>query len=114
MVAATLWLYLYLFFVVARFKHLEINCHRCDRLQRIVKLPCNVGWFPFTCRSPLDNTMYRLPIIARASTGQLTKKCLTRFYAKDIKFGGDARRAMLEGVNVLADAVAVTMGPKVS
>lgn len=39
---------------------------------------------------------------------------LQRSYAKDIKFGGDARAMMLQGVNILADAVAVTMGPKVS
>ena len=32
--------------------------------------------------------------------------------AKDVKFGTDARNLMLEGVNVLADAVKVTLGPK--
>merc|ERR1712112_294895 len=32
--------------------------------------------------------------------------------AKDVRFGGEARADMLKGVNVLADAVAVTMGPK--
>ncbi|MFD1929608.1 chaperonin GroEL [Sporosarcina siberiensis] len=32
--------------------------------------------------------------------------------AKDIKFNEDARGAMLRGVNVLADAVKVTLGPK--
>lgn len=32
--------------------------------------------------------------------------------AKDIKFGADVRSQMLTGVDVLADAVAVTMGPK--
>ena len=32
--------------------------------------------------------------------------------AKDIKFSEDARRAMLSGVNQLADAVKVTLGPK--
>ncbi len=32
--------------------------------------------------------------------------------AKDVKFGNDARVQMLEGVNVLADAVKVTLGPK--
>jgi hypothetical protein len=32
---------------------------------------------------------------------------------QDIKFGADARTAMLIGVDTLADAVAVTMGPKV-
>ncbi|TQS75230.1 chaperonin GroEL [Ornithinibacillus gellani] len=32
--------------------------------------------------------------------------------AKDIKFSEDARRAMLRGVDVLADAVKVTLGPK--
>lgn len=32
--------------------------------------------------------------------------------AKDIKFGEDARRAMLRGVDALANAVKVTLGPK--
>ena len=32
--------------------------------------------------------------------------------AKDVKFGNDARIKMLEGVNVLANAVKVTLGPK--
>ena len=30
---------------------------------------------------------------------------------KDIHFGTEARNKMLKGVNVLADAVAVTLGP---
>ncbi len=38
---------------------------------------------------------------------------MTRTYAKDLKFGADARQKMLTGVDMLADAVAVTMGPKV-
>ena len=29
--------------------------------------------------------------------------------AKDVKFGGDARQKMLEGINVLAEAVKVTL-----
>ena len=32
--------------------------------------------------------------------------------AKDIKFGEDARKSLLNGVNKLADTVRVTMGPK--
>lgn len=32
--------------------------------------------------------------------------------AKDIKFGSDARNLMLDGVNLLANAVKVTLGPK--
>ena len=32
--------------------------------------------------------------------------------AKDVKFGVDARTRMLEGVDVLANAVKVTLGPK--
>jgi len=35
-----------------------------------------------------------------------------RSYAKDVKFGDEARAKMLKGVDVLADAVAVTLGPK--
>src|SRR5687768_12426413 len=32
--------------------------------------------------------------------------------AKDVRFGDDARQRMLHGVNVLANAVKVTLGPK--
>ncbi len=32
--------------------------------------------------------------------------------AKDVKFGSDARSLMLDGVNILANAVKVTLGPK--
>ena len=32
--------------------------------------------------------------------------------AKDVKFGTEARNRMLDGVNTLADAVKVTLGPK--
>src|SRR3981189_1879059 len=32
--------------------------------------------------------------------------------AKDVKFGADARERMLRGVDILADAVKVTLGPK--
>ncbi len=32
--------------------------------------------------------------------------------AKDVKFGADARERMLRGVDILADAVQVTLGPK--
>src|SRR5260370_1138499 len=32
--------------------------------------------------------------------------------AKEVRFGGDARARMLRGVDILADAVRVTLGPK--
>ena len=32
--------------------------------------------------------------------------------AKDVRFGDDARKQMLRGVNILADAVKITLGPK--
>jgi chaperonin GroEL len=32
--------------------------------------------------------------------------------AKEVRFGGDARQRMLKGVDILADAVKVTLGPK--
>ena len=42
------------------------------------------------------------------------KKSFIRNYAagKDIRFGADCRARMLEGVNKVADAVQVTLGPK--
>ena len=35
-----------------------------------------------------------------------------RMVSKDIRFGGDARQRMLKGVDILANAVKVTLGPK--
>ena len=32
--------------------------------------------------------------------------------AKDVKFGDDARSRMVRGINVLANAVKVTLGPR--
>ena len=32
--------------------------------------------------------------------------------AKEVKFGDSARQRMVEGINILADAVKVTLGPK--
>ena len=32
--------------------------------------------------------------------------------AKEVKFGDSARGRMVEGINILADAVKVTLGPK--
>lgn len=66
--------------------------------------------------SSLPAEMFRLPTVMR----QMRPVCralaphLTRAYAKDVKFGAEARALMLQGVDLLADAVAVTMGPKVT
>ena len=53
---------------------------------------------------------------ARASVSAATLQARllgARAYAvKEVKFGDDGRARMLEGVNKLADAVAVTLGPK--
>ena len=64
--------------------------------------------------------MHRVPSLVRPSvsrlltqSSRLTPVCQQRTYAKDVKFGVEARSEMLKGVDVLADAVAVTMGPKV-
>lgn len=54
--------------------------------------------------------MFRLPTVIRMTAA---RQFAVRQYAKDIKFGSDARVLMLQGVDILADAVAVTMGPKV-
>ena len=32
--------------------------------------------------------------------------------AKDVRHGGDARRRMMRGVDILAEAVRITLGPK--
>jgi len=45
-------------------------------------------------------------------TARINHVLWARSYAKDVKFGPEVRAMMLQGVDVLADAVAVTMGPK--
>ncbi|KAJ6428353.1 hypothetical protein OIU84_023727 [Salix udensis] len=52
--------------------------------------------------------------IARSSTNQIgSRSSWSRNYAaKEIRFGVEARAGMLKGVEELADAVKVTMGPK--
>ena len=49
---------------------------------------------------------------ALPTLSNLTSLTSSRSYAKDIRFGADVRAQMLAGVDILADAVAVTMGPK--
>lgn len=55
--------------------------------------------------------MFRLPSVLRTTA---VRQLAIRNYAKDVRFGAEVRALMLQGVDVLADAVAVTMGPKVS
>jgi chaperonin GroEL len=57
--------------------------------------------------------MYRLANTFSRTTSPLIQHVIRRSLAKDIKFGAEARVLMLQGVDILADAVAVTMGPKV-
>lgn len=54
--------------------------------------------------------MYRLPAMLRTS---FARQVAVRSFAKDVRFGAEVRAMMLQGVDILADAVAVTMGPKV-
>ncbi|KAH0508574.1 60 kDa heat shock protein, mitochondrial [Microtus ochrogaster] len=58
--------------------------------------------------------MLRLPTVLRQMrpVSRALAPHLTRAYAKDVKFGADARALMLQGVDLLADTVAVTMEPK--
>lgn len=59
--------------------------------------------------------MIRLPYtIAQRGSRNIYQQMMMvhRGYAKDVKFGPEVRGMMLQGVDVLADAVAVTMGPK--
>merc|ERR1712137_1340042 len=62
---------------------------------------------------------YRRALQTQATLGRsMMNKNLNLAYrayasgAKDIRFGADARAAMLAGVNKIADAVQVTLGPK--
>jgi hypothetical protein len=67
-------------------------------------------------RAIVGNSLFCWYLLAMLrATGRLAPAARrgVRFYAKDIRFAEDARKAMMVGINKLADAVAVTMGPKV-
>jgi chaperonin GroEL len=51
--------------------------------------------------------------LARSGSGEPQRLWARGYAAKEVTFGVGARAAMLQGVNDLADAVKVTMGPKV-
>jgi hypothetical protein len=71
---------------------------------------------PRTPVSPLptlSSAMFRLASVARQAYPRLVQQSLRGYAAKDLKFGLEARALLLSGVNKLADAVSVTMGPKV-
>lgn len=69
--------------------------------------------------------MYRLPGVIRPARQLFSPKLVNPRLAvgfstsrqhqspKELKFGADARASMLKGVDILTDAVAVTLGPKV-
>ena len=48
----------------------------------------------------------------RRAAVKATKPALARGAHKEIKFSNDGRASILKGVDVLADAVSVTLGPK--
>ena len=56
--------------------------------------------------------MFRLTKLANPSRRAAASLISNRSYAKDVKFGDEARAKMLQGVDTLANAVAVTLGPK--
>ncbi|KAL7991535.1 hypothetical protein Chor_015791, partial [Crotalus horridus] len=91
----------------------EVRVLRCFQPPRVVR-----GATLFVLRYlPLPSPtteMLRLPSVLRQlrPVSRALAPHLTRAYAKDVKFGADARALMLQGVDLLADAVAVTMGPK--
>ncbi|KAJ6812192.1 chaperonin CPN60-2, mitochondrial [Iris pallida] len=69
-------------------------------------------------RKPLVLIIGSFCVFCRAASSSSSRQIGSRlgwsrnYAAKDIKFGVDARALMLRGVQDLADAVAVTMGPK--
>lgn len=68
--------------------------------------------FPL-CSKPLHLLTPPQPHYTQASFLQALTSQTTRSYAaKDVRFGTDGRSAIMAGVDALADAVEVTLGPK--
>uniref|UniRef100_A0A1B6GWG5 Heat shock protein 60 n=1 Tax=Cuerna arida TaxID=1464854 RepID=A0A1B6GWG5_9HEMI len=56
--------------------------------------------------------MFRFVNLAKKEAVRRLAVNQTRLMSKEVKFGADARVLMLQGVDILADAVAATLGPK--
>ena len=56
--------------------------------------------------------MYKIDKLTSVSTFIKKIIILTIIIGKEIKFGTEARALMLEGADMLADAVSVTLGPR--
>lgn len=65
----------------------------------------------FRFPSVVRNTRFMQRALAPQLSAALTTSSSCN--AKEIKFGREGRSAMLKGVEILAEAVAVTLGPKV-
>lgn len=50
--------------------------------------------------------------VSRAARPAVSSRIAKRFAHKELKFGNEGRQAILAGVNLLAKAVSVTLGPK--
>src|SRR5437868_8653239 len=63
------------------------------------------------CRTIHTNTRFAILASRGRRIHSITQETRT-MAAKDVKFSGDARERMLRGVDILANAVKVTLGPK--
>lgn len=69
---------------------------------------------PRLCDAPSDAaSSCSQPPVGSALPGAPAATFVRNYAAKDVRFGVDARGLMLQGVDRLADAVQVTLGPKV-
>ena len=74
--------------------------------------------FLSTCANPFPPpTMHHLSqssskVARRVVGGSPTTRVARRYAHKDIKFSNEGRASILAGVDVLANAVSVTLGPK--
>jgi len=50
--------------------------------------------------------------VSRAARPAVSSRIAKRYAHKELKFGNEGRQAILAGVNLLAKAVSVTLGPK--
>src|SRR3546814_535222 len=73
-----------------------------------------VTLFPYTtlCRSGIGHSGHRRLKNHRFPALQFARKRFLPMAAKEVKFSRDARERILRGVDILADAVKVTLGPK--
>lgn len=75
-------------------------------------IPCPLPQIPIPPPTMHHLSQSSTKVARRVTGGSSTARVARRYAHKDVKFSNEGRASILAGVDVLANAVSVTLGPK--